>query len=209
MKEKQNWFQRLTAKITNKFIGISLILFAIIMTGVLFQLLEIFYGFSVIQWYKNLPYIYPLTRHIFEEMTALTQRGILYIYTFGGMFIFPVPNEILYLRLLKSFSYGYLLPIVYTGLFIAHNFNYFIGRTFGFILRYLFSKKSLTKIDRYLKKYGFLTIILFNMFPLPSPFFNFCCGLFKYRYTKWLLGSIPAQIINYIILTVIYLEFLA
>ncbi|MBW2981977.1 VTT domain-containing protein [Candidatus Woesearchaeota archaeon] len=207
--KKQSWIKRLTAKITNKLIGMAFILFAIIMIGILFQLLELFYGFSVINWFKDLPYIYPLTVHIFNEIEALTERGIFYIYAFGGLFIFPIPNEMIYLRLLKKFSFEFLLPIIYIGLFIAHNINYLIGRTFGFILKYLFSKSSINKINNYLKKYGAPTIIIFNALPLPSPFFNFCCGVFKYKYIKWVLTAIPGQIINYIIITAIYIQFLA
>lgn len=209
MQKKQNWFQRLTTKISNKIIGILFLLFAIVMLSFLFQLIELFYGFSIINWFKTIPYIYPITSHIFSEVEALTEQGIFYIYAFGGLFIFPVPNEILYLRLLKQFSFEYLLPIIYVGLFVAHNFNYFVGRIFGFILKYLFSKKSLHKIKNYLKKYGAPTILLFNAFPLPSPFFNFCCGLFKYRYSKWILTAAIGQVCNYVILTAIYLKFLA
>jgi len=206
---KQNWFKRLTTKISNKIIGILFLLFAVVMLWFLIQLIELFYGFSIVKWFEGLPYVYPITQHIFSEIRALSEKGIFYIYAFGGMFIFPAPNEILYLRLLKNFSFEYLLPIIYVGLFIAHNFNYFVGRIFGFILKYLFSKKSLHKIKNYLKKYGAPTILIFNALPLPSPFFNFCCGLFKYRYMKWVFIAILGQVINYIILTAIYFKFLA
>jgi len=207
--KKQNWFQRLTTNISNKIVGIIWLLFAFAMLGILFQLLELFYGFSIINWFKALPYIYPVTIHIFNEIEALTQRGIFYIYAFGGLFFFPVPNEIIYLRLLKTFSFDFLLPIIYVGLFVAHNVNYFVGRIFGFVLKYLFNKSSIKKISNYLKKYGAPTIFLFNALPLPSPFFNFCCGLFKYKYSKWILTAYTGQIINYIILTIIYFKFLA
>ncbi|MBW2977502.1 VTT domain-containing protein [Candidatus Woesearchaeota archaeon] len=206
-----NWLKRLTTKISNKLVGILFFLFAITMIWFLFQLLEIFYGFSIMAWFKDLPYIYPITVHIFNEIEALTDRGIFYIYMFGGMFIFPAPNEILYIRLLRDgLSFDYVLPILYLGLFIAHHFNYFVGRTFGFILKHLFSKKSREKIGGYLKKYGMPTILIFNLIPFaPAQFFNFCCGLFKYKYHKWLFAAALGQVSNYLIITAIYFKFFA
>ena len=206
-----NWFQRLTNKISNKLIGILFFLFAITMIWFLFQLLELFYGFSIVNWFEGLPYVYPFTQHVFTEIRALTDRGIFYIYAFGGMFIFPSPNEMVYIQLLrKGLSFDYVLPLLYLGLFVAHNFNYFVGRIFGFILKHLFSKKSREKIRGYLRKYGMPTILIFNLFPfMPAQFFNFCCGLFKYRYTKWVFTAALGQVCNYLILTAIYFKFLA
>jgi len=207
--KKQSWIKRLTTKLTNKIVGIIFLLFAFAMLSILSQLLEIFYGFSIFNWFKTLPYIYPIASHVFMEIEALTDRGIFYIYSFGGLFIFPVPNEMIYFRLLRKFSFNHLLPIIYLGLLVAHNINYFVGRIFGFILKLFFSKKSTEKIKNYLKRYGSPTILIFNALPLPSPFFNFCCGLFKYPYKRWFLAAYIGQICNYVILTAIYLNFLA
>ena len=133
------------------------------------------------------------------------------MYAFGGMFIFPAPNEIIYIRLIKKgLNYDHILPLLYLGLLAAHHFNYFVGRTFGFILKHLFSEKSREKIKGYLKKYGMPTILIFNLIPFaPAQFFNFCCGLFKFRYTKWFFVAALGQVCNYLIITAVYFKFFA
>ena len=80
-----------------KLIGILFLILAGFGIWVLFETFYFFYGFDVFDWFRSLPYVYPLFRYVFDEIASQSQIGLYYLFAFSSLFVFPVPLELVYL----------------------------------------------------------------------------------------------------------------
>ncbi|MBD3354735.1 hypothetical protein GF361_01980, partial [Candidatus Woesearchaeota archaeon] len=191
----------------NKTVALLAFLFAGFAFWILVQLLYIFYGFSLLNWLKSLPYITLIFSHMFAEITAKTEIGIFYLFSGSSLFFLPVPLEILFLNMLKDISFSILLPSVLLGIIAGQIINYFLGRFFGFVFRPFLKKRTKEKIRKRLEKYGIFAVFLIHILPFPFQFFNLVCGIFRYRFFKWFSFMTLGLLVKHIILYFIHIKF--
>ncbi len=198
----------LAKDIKQKLIALAFIAFAGFCFWLLMELLYLFYGFNMIDWFQSLPYVYPTFKHVFDNIAANTRQGIMYFFSMASIFFFPVPMEILYIRYLRlGLSFEFLYPVVILGIIIGQHVNFFLGRFLGFLIKPFIKKRTRIGLMKRLHKYGTYGIIFMHLFPLPYPLFNFVVGLTRYNYFKWLITMIPALLVNYLVVYLIYLRF--
>jgi len=193
-----------------KLIGILFLILAGFGIWVLFETFYFFYGFDVFDWFRSLPYVYPLFRYVFDEIASQSQIGLYYLFAFSSLFVFPVPLELVYLGYLRhGMEFWPLYVITLIGIITGQHINYFTGRMFRWLLRGFISKRSRERIKERLHKYGIYAIFLMHAFPLPYPFFNFVVGVLRYPYSKWLYTMLPGLLLNYFLIYYVYLNFLS
>lgn len=186
---------------------VALFFFAIagVSIWVLFNLLYFFYGFNVFDWFKTIPFVYPIFQHIFSQIDSQTRLGIMYTFISASIFLTPIPLEIFYIQFLtQGLPFMVLFPSTLAGVVIGQNINYLTGRFFGGLMKSYIKKKTRKELRAKLKKYGIYAIAIFHVIPLPYPLFNFIVGLTRYNYLKWLAIIVPALIINYLVVYLVY-----
>lgn len=190
-----------------KFSGLLWFAFAAFMIWVLIQVLYLFFDFSLLEWFKTIPFLYPFFNYIYSEITEKTATGILLLFSISSFFLFPVPLEALFFSYIRGFDLMYFFLLSTLGLYLGQIINYFLGRYFGFIFRHFFNKKTKINIKSKISRFGGLAIILMEMLPLPFQLFNFFTGVFKYPRDKFLFYSLIGLIIKNLILLFIYVKF--
>ena len=208
MKNKNKWIVELLDQATMKMSAILWFAFSAILIWILLQLLNIFYGFSLLNWLKSLPILYPFFQYIYGEILKGTPLGIIYLFSIASFFLFPVPLEALFFTYIREFyNHTYFIIFSIIGLFIGQLINYLLGRNLGFIFRHFFNKKTKRNFKNKINKYGGGAIILMEAVPLPFQLFNFFTGIFKYQFKKFIFFSMTGLIIKNIILYLIYIYF--
>jgi len=212
--EKKTFKKKLNSKIKeikkdikNKTIALFAFLFAGLAFWILIQLLYFFYGFSLLNWIKKIPYITLIFSHVFAEITAKTELGIFYLFTSSSLFFLPVPLEILFINLLKQIYFNILLPPILLGIIAGQILNYFMGRFFGFVFRSFIKKRTKEKIRKRLEKYGIFAVFLIHILPFPFQLFNLVCGIFRYKFFKWFSFMTLGLLVKHIALYYIYIKF--
>jgi len=205
----KNWLAEFFTDLGNKLIALLFFGFVGLCIWILIKLSYNFFGFDVMNWMKDLPYVYSTFSYFFDEVSRRTQLGIYYLFSFSSIFLFPIPLEVVYAGLLKSLSFKQVYLPTVIGVITGQHINFFAGRFFGNILKPFIKRKTRKKIRKYLEKQGSLAIFFFNALPMPYPLFNFIVGLSKYSYFKWVIVQIPATFINYLLVSTVLLPLLA
>lgn len=192
----------------NKMVALFFFIFAGFCMWLLVQILNQFYGFSVLEWIKDLPYVYGIFTHVFNEVKIRSDLGIFYLFMVSSFFLLPVPLEVIYINFIKE---GVAFPkigvIAVLGIAAGQIINYFAGRFFGFIFLPFIKKKTRKNVRDKLKSYGGYMITLVHLVPFPFQLFNFFCGVMKYRFWKWLLIMVTAHTVKHIAMYFIYVGF--
>jgi len=194
LKEWWNEFQR---DFKNKALVLFIFLIVGILVWLLVQLTFIFYGFSFIDWIKNVPYVYDTFLHIFTEARKGTSLGVFYLFTFGSLFFFPVPLEVVYFTL-KDMPFTVLFPLAVGGILLGQVVNYFLGRFFGFILLGFFKKRTQRRMKEKLERYGPFAVTAVHIIPFPFQLFNFFTGVFRYNFFKWILFAFIGLVLKHL-----------
>ena len=163
----------------------------------LIKLLNIFYGFDLIYWFKTLPYISDIVSFIALEVKKTSFLGVFSLFSFSSIFFLPSPLEVIFITLVKKGSPMIVFPATFLGIIFGQHLNYLLGRVFGPAFTPYIKKKTKDKTEERLRKYGAYAISIFHLIPpLPFPLFNFVCGLSRYPYLKWLLISSVATLVK-------------
>ena len=87
----------------------------------------------------------------------------------------------------------------------AQIIDYIIGYSVSskIINKYIGNKKS-ARAEKHIRKYGNLTIFVFNLFPLSSPIICLAAGMIKYPFKKVLFYSGLGLAIKYLVLILIF-----
>ena len=75
----------LARDIRRKLIALLFIAMAGVFIWFLFLFVYFVYDFSIITWVKDLPYLYPIFQHIFDQISARSQKGLYYMFAFSSM----------------------------------------------------------------------------------------------------------------------------
>lgn len=118
----------------------------------------------------------------------------------GYLFFLLMPVELAFAYCFASHSETWIIISLALGTaVIAQTIDYFIGYFIHSktIFKYIGEKKA-GKAERYIRKYGDLTIFLFNLFPLSSPVVSLTAGIIKYPFKKVFFYSLAGLVFKYI-----------
>lgn len=158
-----------------------------VLVWILFQLLFMFYGFDVTNWFLNLPYVPDVSSHMVSEITSQSKLGLFYVFAMSSLFFLPVPMEALHIGFLRSLDANEILFVIVLGIAVGQLVNYGLGRLFGFIFRSLFHKKTIRGAREKLEKYGAFAIFFVHFIPFPFQIFNVVLGTLRYPFLMWFL----------------------
>ena len=94
---------------------------------------------------------------------------------------------------------GLIITLALGTAVVAQTIDYVIGYFIHSktIFKYIGEKKA-GKAERYIRKYGDLTIFLFNLFPLSSPVVSLTAGIIKYPFKKVFFYSLAGLVLKYL-----------
>lgn len=104
------------------------------------------------------------------------------------MFLIVIPTPILMVVAIIAYGPIWGSLILFTAIFLASSFGYFIGRYFGpVIVEKLIGPKTERKISSFIDDYGFWTVIVIRLSPfLSNDAISFVGGVLKMGYWKFI-----------------------
>jgi membrane protein DedA with SNARE-associated domain len=124
----------------------------------------------------------------------------------GYLFFLFMPVELAFIYYLGSDINIWALDAVAIGTAIlSQTIDYLIGYTFssGIINRFIGQHRYEKAEDR-IRKYGNITILIFNLTPLSSPVISLAAGMLKHRKKDALVYTLSGLVLKYLILTLIF-----
>ena len=123
----------------------------------------------------------------------------------GYLFFLLMPVEAAFVYYLSFYEKVKLIGIALGTAFVAQLIDYLIGYSFSLKLIHSFiGEKRLIRAEKHIRKYGNLTIFIFNLFPLSSPVIALVAGMLKYSLRDLVIYSMIGLIFKYIILSLIF-----
>lgn len=193
--------------LTDKFLALLFFGFAGLCFWILIQMLYLFYGFSLVNWIKDLPYLYDIFTYFFTEIKNQTDIGLFYMFAFSSLFFLPVPLEALFFNFMKTMVLEKIFVIAIAGIMVGQLVNYFLGRFLGFIFIKFIKKKTKRSMKSKLSKYGIFAVIFVHIIPFPFQIFNFISGILKYKFFRWTFFAIVGLVIKHLVMYWIYVKF--
>lgn len=122
-----------------------------------------------------------------------------------GLVGLPIPDEVLmtiigYYSQTPAIKFHWALLVAITGTVCGMTMSYFIGRFVGDkalkgVFRWLgINQKKLDRVESWMDKYGFLTIILGFFIPGFRHMTFYFCGMTHYSFKKYLVVGLIAAI---------------
>ncbi len=124
----------------------------------------------------------------------------------GYLFFLFMPVELAFIFYSHS---GYNPWILYSVAIItamaSQSVDYLIGYFFskGIIHRFIGRRRYL-RAEAEIRKYGRLTLFVFNLLPLSSPVIALAAGMLKYRIKDALFFSVAGLVVKYLLLILIF-----
>ena len=130
------------------------------------------------------------------------------IVNFSGYFFFFLfmPVELPFIYYLRTDYDPLILNLVALGTAMSSQvIDYLIGYFFskGIIDR-LIGRRRYEKAETEIRKFGNLTLFLFNFLPFSSPVISLTAGMLKYRAKDAFLFSLAGLICRYLLMTLIF-----
>jgi len=157
------------------------------------------FDFFLVNW------INAIVNNVSLNISNTTLIGSLYSSIVGGIFVAPIPLELIFIKFLKSQNPLILVLVFYIlGLIISYSINYFIGARLTNLSKKIISVKKFYKTKGFINRYGAWAIFIFNVLPLPSQILSVVLGVFNYNKAKFYVFFISGQIIKYAAITIGY-----
>lgn len=123
----------------------------------------------------------------------------------GYLFFLLMPVEMVFVYYLSYYKEIELIGIALGTAFTAQLIDYFIGYSFStkFINNFV-GEKRIAKSEKYIYRYGNLTILIFNLFPFSSPIIALVAGMLKYKFRDLIVYSVIGLVLKYIILSLVF-----
>jgi membrane protein YqaA with SNARE-associated domain len=123
----------------------------------------------------------------------------------GYLFFLLMPVELAYIYYLAFFTDIQMFVVAMLTAVAAQLIDYFIGISVSStIVNNLVGEERIEKAEKYIQKYGNLTIFIFNILPLSSSVIAVAAGMIKYRFKNFIIYSSVGLIIKYILLTLVF-----
>ena len=123
----------------------------------------------------------------------------------GYLFFLFIPVEVAFVYYLPGCDYLMLNAIALSTALISQSVDYIIGYSFSTkIIDQLIGRSRYEKAEAKIRRYGNITIFVFNLLPLSSPVISLAAGMLKYRVKDALLYTVLGLGLKYILLTIIF-----
>lgn len=143
-------------------------------------------------------------REMYEGKTQSLESFSL-IHFSGYLFFLLMPVEMAFVYYLSYYDEIKLIGIALLTATSAQVIDYIIGLSFSSkFIHYFVGEKRIQKTEKQIRRYGNLTIFVFNLFPLSSPIIALVAGMLKLRFRDLLFYSLTGLILKYVVLTLIF-----
>ena len=123
----------------------------------------------------------------------------------GYLFFLLMPVEVAYVYYLSFFAELKLFSLAIITAFSAQVIDYLIGFSLSSpVINNVISEKRILKAEKYILKYGNLTILIFNLFPLSSSVIALASGMIKYSFKNFVLYSSIGLTLKYLVLSLLF-----
>ena len=125
----------------------------------------------------------------------------------GYLFFLFIPVELAFIFYLKAGENFLILnAIALLTALVSQSVDYIIGYSFSTrIINKLIGRRRYLKAEEEIRKYGNITLFLFNLLPLSSPVISLAAGMLKHRIKDALIFTILGLALKYIVLTLIFM----
>ena len=150
--------------------------------------------------------IFSLTigRELYADRTQ-SIRSFAFIHFSGYLFFLLMPVEMAFVYYLSYYEEAKLIGIALLTATAAQVIDYLIGLSFSSkFIRHFVGEKRIEKAEKQIRRYGNLTIFVFNLLPLSSPIIALVAGMLKLRFRDLLLYSLTGLVLKYVVLTLIF-----
>jgi membrane protein DedA with SNARE-associated domain len=115
-----------------------------------------------------------------------------------------MPVELAYIYYLSFFSGLEMFAVAILTAVAAQLIDYFIGYSVSStIVNNLVGEERIKNAEKYILKYGNLTIFIFNILPLSSSVIAVAAGMVKYRFSGFIIYSSAGLIMKYLLISLI------
>ncbi len=124
----------------------------------------------------------------------------------GYLFFLFIPVELAFIYYLTAGENYLLLNAVALGsALISQSVDYIIGYSLSTkIIDQLIGRSRYEKAENEIRKYGNITILVFNLLPLSSPVISLAAGMLKHRIKDALLFTMLGLGLKYFVLTLMF-----
>lgn len=123
----------------------------------------------------------------------------------GYLFFLLMPVEVAYIYYLSYFGTFEMFAVAMVTAFAAQLIDYFIGLSVSSaIVNNLVGEERIIKAEKHIRKYGNLTIFIFNILPLSSSVIAVAAGMIKYRFMGFVIYSLAGLAIKYLLISLIF-----
>jgi membrane protein DedA with SNARE-associated domain len=134
---------------------------------------------------------------------SLSSFGL--IHFSGYLFFLLMPVEMAFIYYLTFQKKVVLILLALGTAVIAQIIDYLIGISVSSrIINKLVGVKRIKRAEKYIKKYGNITVFIFNILPLSSPVIALVAGMLKFSFKDLMLYSICGLVLKYILLSLIF-----
>jgi len=124
----------------------------------------------------------------------------------GYLFFIFMPVELAFIYYLNTSLNITLLNVIAIGTAVfSQIIDYYIGRSFSKqIIDQLIGRQRYEKAESEIRKYGNISIFVFNLLPLSSPVILLAAGMLKHRLREVLVYSLAGLLVKYLLMTAIF-----
>ncbi len=122
----------------------------------------------------------------------------------GYLFFLLMPVEMAFVYYLTWYDEAVLIWFALVTAVAAQYIDYLIGFSISSrtITRFI-NEKRILRAEKYIQKYGNLTIFIFNLLPLSSPVIALAAGYLKFSLRDMFIFSIVGLFLKYLLLSII------
>jgi len=126
--------------------------------------------------------------------------------TCGYIFFLFMPVEVAYVYYLKG---DINVPVLYVVAVATALFSQFVNYTIGLLVSNRFidifiGRNQYIRAEKYIEKYGNLTILVFNSLPLSSDIISLAAGMLRHRITDTMIFTVLGLVVKYLAMTLIF-----
>ena len=123
----------------------------------------------------------------------------------GYLFFLLMPVEMAFVYYLAYFNDFKMIGVALATAVLAQLIDYIIGLSVrNVVIQRFVGQKRIENAEKKIRKYGNLTIFIFNFFPLSSLVISLVAGMLQYRFVDFLFFSIMGLCLKYFILSLIF-----
>lgn len=124
----------------------------------------------------------------------------------GYLFFLIMPVEVAFIYYLQGdISVPALNAVAIGTALFSQSIDYSIGLLMSNrFIDNLIGRKRYVKAEKYIEKYGNVTIFVFNALPLSSPVITLAAGMLRHRIRDTLIYTILGLGVKYLVLTLIF-----